>query len=144
MADEGSGRGTSVHSGAYRRTGSPPHLGPPSEILVASVLVHRKRRAEVLEPRVSSSASAVRTSGIRSHLEKHLSTILEELEWKRVAAHPGTWVHKKTKALLAVYVDDLLITASSSHEKDLWKALEERINFDDEPAKLAQFLGAHH
>ena len=76
--------------------------------------------------------------------EKHLSGILEELGWERVAAHPGTWVHKETKALLAVYVDDLLMTAPPSHEKELWKALEERVNFDDEPAELAKFLGAHH
>ena len=53
-------------------------------------------------------------------------------------------MHKKTKALLAVYVDDLLRTAPSSHEKELWKALEARINFDDEPSELAKFLGAHH
>ena len=76
--------------------------------------------------------------------EKHLSMILEELGWERVAAHPGTWVHKKTLALLAVYVDDLLMTAPPSHEKGLWKALEERVNFDDEPAEIAKFLGAHH
>ena len=76
--------------------------------------------------------------------EKHLSGILEELGWERVAAHPGTWVHKETKALLAVYVDDLLMTAPPSREKELWKALEERVNFDEEPAELAKFLGAHH
>ena len=56
--------------------------------------------------------------------EKHLASILGELGWERVAAHPGTWVHKETKALLAVYVDDLLMTALPSHEKELWKALE--------------------
>ena len=76
--------------------------------------------------------------------EKHLSGILEELGWERVAAHPGTWVHKETKALLAVYVDDLLMTAPPSREKELWKALEKRVNFDEEPAELAKFLGAHH
>ena len=46
---------------------------------------------------------------------KHVASILEELGWERVAAHPGTWVHKETKALLAVYVDDLLMTAPPSH-----------------------------
>ena len=76
--------------------------------------------------------------------EKHLATILEELGWERVAAHPGTWVHKETKALLAVYVDDLLMTAPPPHEKELWKALEARIHFDEEPSELAKFLGAHH
>ena len=76
--------------------------------------------------------------------EKHLATILEELGWEHVAAHPGTWVHKKTKAPLAVYVDDLLMTAPPSHEKELRKALEAQIHFDEEPSKLVRFLGAHH
>jgi hypothetical protein len=46
--------------------------------------------------------------------------------------------------VLAVYVDDLLMTAPPSQERTLWKALEARVNFDDEPAELAKFLGAHH
>ena len=71
-------------------------------------------------------------------------TILGKLGWERVAAHPGTEVHKKTKALLAVYVGDLLMTAPPSHEMELWKALEAWINFDEEPSELAKFLGAHH
>ena len=41
-------------------------------------------------------------------------------------------------------MDDLLMTAHPSHEKKLWKALEARINFDEEPSELAKFLGAHH
>ena len=73
-----------------------------------------------------------------------MASILEELGWERVAAHPGTWVHKETKALLAVCVGDLLMTAPPSHEKELWKALEARISFDEEPSELAKFLGAHH
>ena len=51
---------------------------------------------------------------------------------------------KTTKALLAVYVDDLLMTAPPTNEKELWKALEARVNFDEEPSELAEFLGAHH
>ena len=73
-----------------------------------------------------------------------MATILEELGWGRVAAHPGTWVHKETKALLAVYVDDLLMTAPSSHEKELRKAFEARINFDEGLSELGKFLGARH
>ena len=76
--------------------------------------------------------------------EKHLSSISEELGWERVAVHPGTWVHKETKSLLAVYVNDLLMTAPPPHEKELWKALEARVNFDEMPSELAKFLGAHH
>ena len=53
-------------------------------------------------------------------------------------------MHKETKALLAASVDDLLMTAPPSHEKALWKALEARVNFDEEPSELSKFLGAHH
>jgi hypothetical protein len=76
--------------------------------------------------------------------EKHLASILEDLGWVRVPAHPGTWVHDSTKALLAVYVDDLLMTAPPTHQESLWKALEARVNFDEQPSDLAKFLGAHH
>ena len=76
--------------------------------------------------------------------EKHLASILEELGWERVRAHPGTWVHRETLALLAVYVDDLLLTAPPAHEKRLWRALEQRVKFDEEPSELSKFLGAHH
>jgi hypothetical protein len=47
--------------------------------------------------------------------EKHLASILEDLGWVRVPAHPRTWVHEETRALLAVYVDDLPMTAPSTH-----------------------------
>ena len=112
---------------------------------MASVLVLGERRAKILGSRLPALAGAVRAPRIRSHLgKKHLATILEELGWERVAAHPGTWVHKETKALLAVYVADLLMTAPPSHEKELWKAFEARISFDEEPSGLAKFLGVHH
>ena len=44
----------------------------------------------------------------------------------------------------AVNVDDLLMTAPLSHEKELWKASEARTNFSEEPPELAKFLNAHH
>ena len=53
-------------------------------------------------------------------------------------------MHEETNALLAVYVGDLLMVAPPSHEKELSKALEARVNFDEEPSELAKFLGAHH
>jgi hypothetical protein len=62
---------------------------------------------------------------------------------ERIPAHPGKWAHKDAKAMLAVYLDDLLMTAPLSHEKALWRALEARVNFDEEPSELAKFLGAH-
>jgi hypothetical protein len=75
--------------------------------------------------------------------ENHSATILEELGWKRICAHPGTSVHE-TKAFLAVYVNDFLLTAPPSHERALWKALGAHVNFNEKPAEIFKFLGAHH
>ena len=73
-----------------------------------------------------------------------MATIFEELGWEHVAALPGTLVHKRTKARLAVFVDDLLMTTPPFHERDFWKALEARINFDEKLSEVAKFLRAHH
>ena len=42
--------------------------------------------------------------------EKHLASILTELKWKKCDSHPGIWIHA-SGAVLAVYVDDLLMVA---------------------------------
>ena len=52
-------------------------------------------------------------------------------------------VHETTE-FLVVYVVGLLFTASPSHERALWKVLLARVNFDEEPAEISKFLGAHH
>ena len=40
--------------------------------------------------------------------DAHFGAILTYLGWIRMEVHPGLWLHKKTGAVLAVYVDDLL------------------------------------
>jgi len=52
-------------------------------------------------------------------------------------------VHETT-AFLVLYVARMLFTAPPSHERALWKVLEARVNFDEEPAEISKFLGAHH
>ena len=47
-------------------------------------------------------------------------------------------------ALLAVYVDDLLLGAAANLEMQLWKELASRVGFGDPPEPIAKFLGAHH
>ena len=76
--------------------------------------------------------------------EKHLKKILTELGWSPLDSHPGFWVHIETGALLAVYVDDLLLGAPADKEKRLWDDLASRVGFGDPPEPIAKFLGAHH
>ena len=38
--------------------------------------------------------------------------------------HPGFSLHKKTGAVMAVYVDDLLLAAGNNDEARLWKKIE--------------------
>eukprot|EP00972_Heterocapsa_arctica_P031129 4581937-Heterocapsa_arctica.AAC.1 len=45
---------------------------------------------------------------------------------------------------MTVYVDDLMMAAPSDKESDLWKQIEEKVEFGDPPAPIAKFLGGHH
>ena len=40
--------------------------------------------------------------------DAHLGAISIDLGWTRMEVHPGLWLHKKTGAVMAVYVDDLV------------------------------------
>ena len=75
--------------------------------------------------------------------EQHLSKILLNLSWQKVDAHPGMWVHP-SGAVLAVYVDDLLMVAPPGQEKTLWADIAAQVSFDDEPQPISKFLGAQH
>ena len=77
-------------------------------------------------------------------LTEYLKKILTELGWSPLDSHPGFWVHTETGALLAVYVDDLLLGAPADKEKRLWDDLASRVGFGDQPEPIAKFLGAHH
>ena len=76
--------------------------------------------------------------------EKHLGAVLTSLGWVKVPSHPGTWTHSETSAVLAVYVDDLLLVASEEHQAKLWRDLELQINFDEPAVHIGRFLGAYH
>ena len=100
MADEGPGRGTSVHSGANRRTGSPTHLGPPPKTWWPASWFTEAGEPKYWDPVCPLQRALYGHPESGAIWEKHLSGILEELGWERVAAHPRTWVHKETKALV--------------------------------------------
>ena len=75
--------------------------------------------------------------------EKHLSFILITLGWKKCDSHPGIWIHT-SGAVLAVYVDDLLMVAPRDKEEKLWADIAAQVTFDEEQAPIGKFLGAHH
>ena len=75
--------------------------------------------------------------------EKHLASILIMLGWKKCESHPGIWSHA-SGAVLAVYVDDLLMVAPRDQEDALWAAIASKVSFDEDQAPIGKFLGAHH
>ena len=41
--------------------------------------------------------------------------------------HFGFWLHEKTGAIMAMYVDDLLLAAGKHDEARLWSEIEQHI-----------------
>jgi hypothetical protein len=76
--------------------------------------------------------------------DKHLAKVLCGLGWQRVESHPGFWIHGVTGAIMTVYVDDLMMAAPADKEAELWRQIEEKVEFGDPPAPIAKFLGGHH
>ena len=76
--------------------------------------------------------------------DAHLGAILIDLGWTRMEVHPGLWLHKKTGAVMAVYVDDLLLAAGKHDEARLWKEIEHHVKFGEPATPISKFLGGHH
>ena len=76
--------------------------------------------------------------------DKHLRGILRKLGWSKVESHPGLYIHDETKAVLVVYVDDLLMAAPTDAEERLWAEIAEHVQFSDPPEPISKFLGGHH
>ena len=76
--------------------------------------------------------------------DAHLGAILTNLGWTRMEVHPGLWLHKKTGAVMAVYVDDLLLAAGKNDEARLWKEIEHHVKFGEPATPISKFLGGHH
>jgi len=76
--------------------------------------------------------------------DKHLGRILTDLGWTRIENHPGMWIHPASGAVMTVYVDDLMMAAPKEHEDSLWKAMELRVSFGEDPQPLGKFLGGMH
>ena len=76
--------------------------------------------------------------------DAHLGAILSDLGWSRMEVHPGLWLRKKTGAVMAVYVDDLLLAAGKHDEARLWKEVERHEKFGEPAPPISKFLGGHH
>jgi hypothetical protein len=75
--------------------------------------------------------------------DKHLKKALVELGYV-TDNNPGVWFHKATKAILIVYVDDLLLVASPKVDDKLWDELGQKIDFQDPQAPINRYLGTYH
>ena len=67
-----------------------------------------------------------------------MASILTELKWKKCDSHPGIWIHA-SGAVLAVYVDDLLMVAPRDQEDALWAAIASKVSFDEDQSPIAKF-----
>ena len=70
--------------------------------------------------------------------EQHIKRQLLDLQWEPVEAWPSVWVMAKERFLLIVYVDDLLLGCSRSQTAAVWKSIEERVRFGEEPQQLSR------
>ena len=75
--------------------------------------------------------------------DKHFKDILRKLGWSKVESHPGLYVHESTKAVLVVYVDDLLLAAPADVGSKLWSEIGHNVQFGGPPEPIGKFLGGH-
>eukprot|EP00971_Amphidinium_carterae_P097772 1934644-Amphidinium_carterae.1 len=80
--------------------------------------------------------------------ERHLGRILKGMNWSQVHGLSGVWMKPvgegKQHATLAVYVDDLLLTAPQKFSEEFWEKLGKALEFKDPAGPLERYLGANH
>eukprot|EP00971_Amphidinium_carterae_P349606 6491104-Amphidinium_carterae.1 len=80
--------------------------------------------------------------------ERHLGRILRGMGWVQVHGLSGVWMKQINKqgqhATLAVYVDDLLLTAPKDTSVEFWDRLGKELEFKDPAGPLERYLGANH
>jgi hypothetical protein len=73
----------------------------------------------------------------------HLNEVLINLGWRSVDSLTGCWIHPSTGAILVTYERDLMMAAPKKREAELWKLMEQKLEFDDPPKEIDKYLGAH-
>eukprot|EP00971_Amphidinium_carterae_P292723 5811456-Amphidinium_carterae.2 len=80
--------------------------------------------------------------------ERHLGRVLKSMNWTQVHGLSGVWTkpsnNKGQHATLAVYVDDLLLTAPKEFSEEFWERLGKALEFKEEAGPLERYLGANH
>eukprot|EP00971_Amphidinium_carterae_P114959 2277115-Amphidinium_carterae.1 len=80
--------------------------------------------------------------------ERHLGRVLKSMNWSQVQGLSGVWMsptsNKGQHATLAVYVDDLLLTAPKDFSGRFWESLGKALEFKDPAGPLERYLGANH
>eukprot|EP00971_Amphidinium_carterae_P336445 6472816-Amphidinium_carterae.3 len=80
--------------------------------------------------------------------ERHLGRVLKSMNWSQVHGLSGVWMCPVNKggqhATLAVYVDDLLLTAPKEFSEAFWEKLGKALEFKDPAGPLERYLGANH
>ena len=64
--------------------------------------------------------------------------------WSSLPGHGGVFVHERTKAIMIVYVDDMLLLATVKDTRLHWRTLERRIDYKDPEQGLSRYLGARY
>ena len=74
--------------------------------------------------------------------EIKLNDIMKNLGWSSIPGNGGVYVHAKTKAMMVVYVNDMLLFDLPRGVDALWGDLEKSVDYNDPAAPLQRYLGA--
>ena len=78
-----------------------------------------------------------------AHWEQHFTEIILRLGGEKVRDHPSLFWFPKTRLLLTVYVDDLLLSGPSGNHDMFWKELQQHVKLDT-VGPMDRFLGRNH
>ena len=78
------------------------------------------------------------------HWERHLTEAVLKIGGKKVPDHPSSFWFPASRALLTVYVDDLLLAGPIGCHKKIWDDLIASPVFLDPPEDLDRFIGRTH
>ena len=74
--------------------------------------------------------------------EEHAESILVKLGWRKVADWTVVFVHADM-SIICLYVDDFMTVATDELEKRHWAEIGKHIEFKEDAALLARYLGAN-
>ena len=75
--------------------------------------------------------------------EEHAESILAKLGWRKVAAWNGVFVHADM-SVICLCVDDVMMVATDELERRHWAEIGKHIEFKEEAAPFARYLGGQY